>query len=418
MAGEMSIDGGGLITISGGGTTQVFVVNSGETLALANLAVSYGYNGMGGAILNEGTLTVSNSTFSGNEAYNGGAIFNDGGTLMVTNSTFSGNSTYLDGGGGAISNGGGPLTVSNSTFSGNHAYNGGAIDNYDTLTVTNSTLLGNSANNHGGAIYDEGYFSTTTLTNTIVANSTSGGNCGGGYITDGGHNLDSDGSCSVGPATNPLLDPAGLANNGGPTQTTALQAGSPAINAGNQAVCAAPPVNNLDQRGYLRPGMGATSCSIGAYEFNSPGPPAGASDCCQCPTSCAAPVNGSCGNCTVLYGATCESALLCVVHTPTATPTDTPTATPTRTSTPTNTPTVTNTPTSTPTDTPTSTPTPSLCTGDCNDNGTVTVDEILTMVNIALGNGGSCPNGIPSGEEMNVAMILTAVNNALNGCRK
>ena len=38
------------------------------------------------------------------------------------------------------------------------------------------------------------------------------------------------------------------------------------------------------------------------------------------------------------------------------------------------------------------------------------------MVNIALGNGGSCPNGIPSGEEMNVAMILAAVNNALNGC--
>jgi predicted outer membrane repeat protein len=414
-----SVDGGGLITISGGGTMQVFVVNSGETLALANLAVSYGYNGdgMGGAILNEGTLTVSNSTFSGNDAYNGGAISNDGGTLTVTNSTFSGNSTYLGGGGGAISNGGGLLTVSNSTFSGNHAYNGGAIDNYDTLTVTNSTFLGNSANNYGGAIYEEGDFSTTTLTNTIVANN-SGGNCGGGDITDGGHNLDSDGSCSVGPATNPLLDPAGLANNGGPTQTTALQAGSPAINAGNQAVCAAPPVNNLDQRGYLRPGMGATSCSIGAYEFNSPGPPAGASDCCQCPTSCAAPVNGSCGNCTVLYGATCESALLCVVHTPTATPTDTPTATPTRTSTPTNTPTVTNTPTSTPTDTPTSTPTPSLCTGDCNDNGTVTVDEILTMVNIALGNGGSCPNGIPSGEEMNVAMILTAVNNALNGCRK
>jgi len=150
IGGSTSIDGGGLITISGGGTTQVFVVNSGGTIALANLAVSYGYdgNGMGGAILNEGTLTVSNSTFSGNDAYNGGAIFNEGGTLTVTNSTFSGNSAHLDGGGGAISNDYGLLTVSNSTFSGNQAYNGGAIDNYDTLTVTNSTLLGNSANNH------------------------------------------------------------------------------------------------------------------------------------------------------------------------------------------------------------------------------------------------------------------------------
>src|SRR5439155_20185257 len=69
--------------------------------------------------------------------------------------------------------------------------------------------------------------------------------------------------------TNPLLDPAGLASNGGPTQTIALEAGSPAINAGDETVCAAPPVNNLDQRGFVRPGMGATRCSIGAYEFNA-----------------------------------------------------------------------------------------------------------------------------------------------------
>src|SRR5207253_4835561 len=69
--------------------------------------------------------------------------------------------------------------------------------------------------------------------------------------------------------TNPLLDPAGLASNGGPTQTIALESGSPAINAANETVCAAPPVNNLDQRGFVRPGVGATNCSIGAYEFNS-----------------------------------------------------------------------------------------------------------------------------------------------------
>jgi len=73
--------------------------------------------------------------------------------------------------------------------------------------------------------------------------------------------------------TTPLLDPAGLASNGGPTQTIALEAGSPAINAGNETICAAPPVNNLDQRGFVRPGMGATNCSIGAYEFDA-APPA------------------------------------------------------------------------------------------------------------------------------------------------
>jgi hypothetical protein len=133
--------------------------------------------------------------------------------------------------------------------------------------------------------------------------------------------------------TNPLRDLAGLANNGGPTQTIALEAGSPAINAGDETVCAAPPVNSLDQRGYVRPGTGAANCSIGAYEFDSPGPP------------------------------------------------------------------------------------PS-CTGDCDGDGTVTVDEILTLVNIALGNADAtaCPNGIPSGAQVDVALILTAVNNALNGC--
>ena len=72
--------------------------------------------------------------------------------------------------------------------------------------------------------------------------------------------------------TTPLLDPAGLASNGGPTQTIALEAGSPAINAGNETICAAPPVNNLDQRGFVRPGMGATNCSIGAYEFDAAPP--------------------------------------------------------------------------------------------------------------------------------------------------
>jgi hypothetical protein len=323
---DTSIDGGGLVTISGGNGTQIFVVNSGTALTLANLAISDGSSlgGDGGAIYSDGTLTVTNSTFSGNSGGFGGAIFNGGtltltnstlsgntatggaiyndygGTLTVTNCTFSGNSggpggaiasditrnyggtltvtnctfsgntvgTGANGhGGGAIANGG-TLTVTNGTFSGNTADAlGGAIINSDTVTVTNSTFSGNS-DHDGGTIYN--YSGTLTLTNAIVASSTSRGNCVGS-ITDGGHNLDSDGSCGVGPATDPKLDPEGLANNGGPTQTIALRVGSPAINAGDETVCAAPPVNNLDQRGYVRPGTGATRCSIGAYEFNSPG---------------------------------------------------------------------------------------------------------------------------------------------------
>src|SRR5205823_14147124 len=113
------------------------------------------------------------------------------------------------------------------------------------------------------------------------AYSTAGSNFSGS-ITVGGQNIDDGTTCgftgtncaSTGTSfcnTNPLLDPAGLASNGGPTQTIALEAGSPAINAGNETVCAAPPVENLDQRGFFRPGMGATNCSIGAYEFKAMG---------------------------------------------------------------------------------------------------------------------------------------------------
>jgi hypothetical protein len=100
-------------------------------------------------------------------------------------------------------------------------------------------------------------------------------------------------------------------------------------------------------------------------------------------------------------------------------PTNTPpaTATPTRTVTPTRTPTstLTHTPTHTPTPTPTSTP---PCVGDCGSTHTVVVTDILTLVNIALGTTqpSLCLHGVPSGAEVNVALIIQAVNNALNGC--
>jgi hypothetical protein len=66
--------------------------------------------------------------------------------------------------------------------------------------------------------------------------------------------------------------------------------------------------------------------------------------------------------------------------------------------------------------TPTRTPSAGLCIGDCNNDGLVTVDEILTLVNMALGNGGSCPNGLVAMATPDVSVILHAVNNALNTC--
>ena len=202
----------------------------------------------GGGIHNHGTATVRNSTFSDNEASQGGGIFNDG-TLTVINSTFSDNSAGL---GGGIDNTGGLdhgalLTVINSTFSGGSAEFGGGI-----------------SNNDGGGLQMPG---TTTLQNTIMANSSSGGDCDG-TIGDGGYNLSSDASCGFSAANNsisgvpPML--GDLVDNGGPTKTIALLMGSPAINAIPQSTNDCGTEVTSDQRGVKRPQ--GNKCDIGAFE--------------------------------------------------------------------------------------------------------------------------------------------------------
>lgn len=99
-----------------------------------------------------------------------------------------------------------------------------------------------------------------------------------------------------------------------------------------------------------------------------------------------------------------------------------PTSTPTITAPPTPPPTSTPIPpaTATPTATATTTPTPRGCVGDCDGIGTVTVDELVTLVNIALGNAEAttCKKGVPSGETVDVVLIVQAVNNALRGCSR
>jgi hypothetical protein len=124
-----------------------------------------------------------------------------------------------------------------------------------------------------------------------------------------------------------------LKDNGGPTQTIALLPGSPAINAGDADVCANPPVNGVDQRGFARPGTGHTQCSIGAYEADAFSP---------------------------------ES-----------------------------------------------------CVGDCDGTGNVSIDELITLVNVALGNTAmaECEAGDDNDDgQITIDEILRAVNSALNGC--
>ena len=145
-----------------------------------------------------------------------------------------------------------------------------------SVTVTNSTFSGNGADAGAGGIYGR---CPVSVTNSIIASS-SGVNCDADII-DGGHNLQfPDTTCGETILSlDPKLDPAGLTDNGGPTQTLALLPGSPAINAGDPEVCAKPPVNGVDQRGYVRPGVGHAQCSIGAYEADAVPPPPCVGNC-------------------------------------------------------------------------------------------------------------------------------------------
>jgi predicted outer membrane repeat protein len=318
---NLTIDGTGkTITISGNHLYRVLYITSGKVVTLNKLTISNGYGGSvgGGGILNKGgdltvtncafsgntaddfggaidndtaTLMVRNSTFTGNSATNGGAIDNFSSTLTVANSTFSGNSAGYGGAiltdktttiinstfsgnsadyGGGIDNYGGIMTVTNSTFSANIAtlFGGGIFtSNTGVTNVTNSTFSGNKADSNGGGIFifDD---SSLTLNNSILANSTSGGDCvnPGTFAGDLANLIESNSGCGTPVSSaDPML--SALANNGGLTQTFGLLASSPAINTGDDTTCAAVPVNNLDQRGQTRPY--GTHCDIGSVEVRN-----------------------------------------------------------------------------------------------------------------------------------------------------
>ena len=234
---------------------------------------------VGGAILSgTGTASVTNSTFTKNSAVLGGAIEAQDNPVTVIGSTFDSNTA--EGAGGGIEFEAATLTVLNSTFSGNSAkeLRGGAIAPFGTLMLTNSTIVGNSAP-AGGGLYN---VSVADVKGTIFAGNT-GGNCAGdNAVVDLGYNISDDktcgfianGSANNGDGVNPKLDPAGLHDNGGPTQTIAVLQGSPAVDAIPHSACSdqQDPGQQItiDQRGEPRPDPedGPNGpCDIGAYEL-------------------------------------------------------------------------------------------------------------------------------------------------------
>ena len=232
--------------LNGTANGHVVTVGAGVSgVTLGDLTIENGYSDYGGAIDNGGTLTLSDSTVSGNAGDYAG-IYNTS-AMTIIDSTITKNS-------GAESAG-----------------DGGGIANVGTMTVIASTISGNT---NGGIYSGQGH--TATLGATIVADNT-GVNCDAydaASLDSAGYNLTNDTTgtaCSFDATTdlvnkNPLL--GSLANNGGPTQTLLPGATSPAADViaktttlRGVAVCP-----GTDQRGVARPGQGETRCTIGAVE--------------------------------------------------------------------------------------------------------------------------------------------------------
>lgn len=317
----VTIDGGGLVALSGDNVRQIFLVLGSGKLTLNNITLvdGEGFAGAGvsvstpqasaiinnafllsnnagtnngGAIYNVGTLAITNSTLGANSTTGfGGAIFNNGGTVTISNTTIINNEALQGGGiwhsegtvtvansairsnrasddGGGLHIDVGTVSVVNSTFYDNRAVGGGGIYmRGNSLTITNSTFTHNRADTAGALLNSAG---TTRVKNSIFNDSrttndvASSLNCDGPAVISDGRNIVSDMTCVPNPSgvgdllgVDPKLEPA-INDNGGPTRTFMLLPDSPAIDYARN--CPA-----TDQRGVGRP-VGA-DCDTGAVEF-------------------------------------------------------------------------------------------------------------------------------------------------------
>jgi hypothetical protein len=277
---------------SGGGiynSGALTIVNS--TLASNSVSIVIGQvQGQGAGIYNSesGTATILGSTIQENRnsvtGPRGGGIYNLG-TLTVAGSAITDNRAVVtsqgglggfvfSGNGGGIYNESGTMSVTNTTISGNSAAYGGGIYNAAQMSVSSSTISSNQGVPYRLNPFAPGGLSnrgTLTLQNTIIAQNISPGYPDfDGVAMSNGNNLIGNKIGSSGWVESDLVDVdarlAPLADNGGPTMTHALLADSPAIDAGNDAGAPA-----TDQRGNRRPrdgdGDGLAISDIGAFEF-------------------------------------------------------------------------------------------------------------------------------------------------------
>lgn len=239
----------------------------------------------GGGLFSVGNLTISDSTIEGNSAesyHSRGGGIGTAGVATISGTTISNNSAAL--GGGAFffyDYQAAPATLINSTVTGNMAgINGGGILTGTDLTVANSTVAFNHATSYSGGLAV--HQADVSLQSSILAMNTAGGGLSpdpdidlsiySGALLASANNLVTVSSVAL-PADTITADPQllPLANNGGPTLTHALAAGSPAIDAGNNAAGLA-----FDQRGAGFARVSGSAADIGAFELQAAPPPSAA----------------------------------------------------------------------------------------------------------------------------------------------
>lgn len=171
--------GGGIAVFSGAPFTPPFTATL--TIADSTITGNDAHENGGGITSVFSTVTVNNCVVTGNSAsvFDGGGLNNHGGTMTVSHSRVDDNSARF---GGGIINYHGTLTVTDSDVDGNSALFGGGIDNSGTLTVLDSRLSQNTASYSGGALYNE-FGGTVTMARDALTHNTSGS--GGAIVSFG-----------------------------------------------------------------------------------------------------------------------------------------------------------------------------------------------------------------------------------------
>ena len=304
--------GAGILIAQGGGDLTLndsTVTDNSATVTADTANEMTDNNGGGGIYMDALNLTVNDSTVSQNKvsvtgsaqaapADGGGGIYQFGDNLLLRGSTVSGNSAsgpgVAKGGGGGVFDGGNTSQYLNSTIDANRTDEPAGAVSPDTdggggvlldnvlggVVMANMTITDNSADQAAGGAINNNLATEVEITDSIIAGNTEAddlaNNCDsqpgpGNAIISEGFNLTNDGSCALtGPGdiltVSPMFGP--LQDNGGPTETEALLAGSPAIDAGNPAGCTdlAGQALVTDERGVARPQPAGGRCDIGAYE--------------------------------------------------------------------------------------------------------------------------------------------------------